>query len=175
MSQTCQKQKSLFSKAVVLARPRLIDRLDVVGGDKLDGVLSTAANKERYECSWARLTCSSTLTVLPPVNQGVRRQHESPEIPHDCRSFGSGSSILGVELSSRQFFFGNGALRLGWRYEPTRRFGQGAFGHAPFAHLTRTDQGVIVPATVGGHSWKQHSLGCCSCGASMGIGATGEG
>ena len=45
------RSSSLFSKAVVLARPRLIDRLDVIGGDKLDGVLSTAANKERYECS----------------------------------------------------------------------------------------------------------------------------
>ncbi len=33
----------------------------------------------------------------------------------------------------------------------------------------------LSSATVGGHSWKQHSLGCCSCGASMGIGATGEG
>src|SRR3979411_2889933 len=40
------RSSSLFSKAVVLARPRLIDRLDVIGGDKLDGVLSTAANKE---------------------------------------------------------------------------------------------------------------------------------
>ena len=51
-SALCQsRSSSLFSKAVVLARPRLIDRLDVIGGDKLDGVLSTAANKERYECS----------------------------------------------------------------------------------------------------------------------------
>src|SRR3977135_3016323 len=86
-------------------------------------------------------TCSATLTALPPVNQGVRRQHESPEIPHDRRSFDSGSSILGVELSSRQFFFGNGALRLGWRYEPTRRFGHGAFGHTPLAPLTHTEHG----------------------------------
>jgi hypothetical protein len=46
----CAKNRSssLFSKAVVLARPRLIDRLGVI---KLYDVLSTAANKERYECS----------------------------------------------------------------------------------------------------------------------------
>src|SRR6266566_8731712 len=52
-SETLRKSRSssLFSKAVVLACPRLIDRLDVIGGDKLDDVLSTAANKKRYECS----------------------------------------------------------------------------------------------------------------------------
>jgi hypothetical protein len=30
---------------------RLIDRLDVIGRDKLDDVRSTAANKESYEAS----------------------------------------------------------------------------------------------------------------------------
>ncbi|MEH2499480.1 hypothetical protein V1294_005959 [Bradyrhizobium sp. AZCC 1678] len=164
-----------FSAKLRFRPPRLIDRLGVIGGDKWYDVLSTAATRKRYECSWARSIGSSTLTALPPVNQGVRRQHESPKIPHDCRSFGDRSSSVGVELSSRQFFLGNGALRLGWRYEPTRKFGQGAFGHAPFADLTCTDQGIIVPDTVGGRCCKQHSLGCRSCSTGMGIGTTVKG